>query len=571
MSNERAKNSNTEKPTGRQTAKHAAKKSKKPMRALLAVVAFIIVVLTVFAFYVNGYSKVYPNTYIEDINMGGKTQSEVMDILVSKYPPNEVKGKSLTLKCGDNTYTLSTDELGVVFDHVALSEKAIASGREGNILSKLLGFVSHIAHKDTITPVIIYDDDVLEKAFNSVTYGCEIEPVGHTFTIEPSLVVIHGPVNGLKVDRDSAISLIENKLWTGDFSDIILTPTAVVPQSLDFDEFYKWLTSDAQDAYYEKVDGKVTIKPSKYKCSVDKQTVSDALDRLAASADNTVKISVVTTAPEKTTEHLTETLYKDVLGKYTTSFASSSASRANNVRLAASRINGIELMPGEEFSYDKTILPRTAANGYMAAGVYVGNKSEIGMGGGICQPSSTLYAAALYANMKIVERHNHSLPVSYLPLGLDATIAEGVLDFRFSNSSEYPIKISASANGGVLTFSILGYNPNGISVDIERSFSGGIYYVTRVVKENGIEINREKMASSKYGTPEKEEEKKPEPEKQPEKEETQQPPAVSDSVPTTTDSLPVTSNEAPSAESSGAASQTDVPETPSETMPDISE
>ena len=128
------------------------------------------------------------------------------------------------------------------------------------------------------------------------------------------------------------------------------------------------------------------------------------------------------------------------------------------------------------------------------------------MGGGICQVSSTLYSALLYANLEILERHNHSLPVGYIPLGMDATIAEGLLDLRFRNNTNYPIKLSASADGGVISFSILGYNPDGISVSIERSNKGDTYYVTRVVKKNGEVVNREKMRSSTYAKPEKKDE-----------------------------------------------------------------
>ena len=123
------------------------------------------------------------------------------------------------------------------------------------------------------------------------------------------------------------------------------------------------------------------------------------------------------------------------------------------------------------------------------------------------------YCAALYANLEIVERHNHSLLVSYLPPGLDATIAEGVLDLKFKNSTPYPIKIAASAASGTVTFSIWGYNPERYSVELLRSGGGYSYQVTRVVKKDGAEVARQKMSSSLYNKPE-EEEKKEEPPRQ---------------------------------------------------------
>ena len=195
---------------------------------------------------------------------------------------------------------------------------------------------------------------------------------------------------------------VEAQLCAMQPGTVELKPERVVPEKLDPDVFYKWLTSDAENAYYEKTeDGKVVVHDGKPKCTVGREEVDAALKNLETAPDNTVTVPVTVTQPENTAEKLKTTLYSEVLGKYATNYGGSSAARANNVRLATSRINGIELMPDEEFSYDKTILPRTSANGYMAAPVYVGNKVESGLGGGICQPSSTLYAAALYANLEI--------------------------------------------------------------------------------------------------------------------------------------------------------------------------
>ena len=207
-------------------------------------------------------------------------------------------------------------------------------------------------------------------------------------------------------------------------------------------------------------------------------------------------------------------------------------------------------MPGEEFSYDKTILPRTAENGYMAAPVYVGNKVESGMGGGICQPSSTLYGAALYANLEILERHNHSMLVSYMPAGLDATISQGALDLRLRNNTPYPVKIASQASGGVLTFSIWGYNPENISVNIVRSGSEYQYYATRIVMKDGVEISRESLSSSRYVPPAP----TPEPSASPEPEATPEPENGSTETPSPTsetENTPVgtTMPQAPSAPS----------------------
>ena len=118
--------------------------------------------------------------------------------------------------------------------------------------------------------------------------------------------------------------------------------------------------------------------------------------------------------------------------------------RAANVELAAKLINRTILLPGDEFSYNGSVGPRTAARGFKAASVYENNKMVDGLGGGICQTSSTLYAAVLYADLQVTERHEHSLEITYAPLGMDATVAYGSLDFRFKNNTSMPIKITTS-------------------------------------------------------------------------------------------------------------------------------
>lgn len=174
--------------------------------------------------------------------------------------------------------------------------------------------------------------------------------------------------------------------------------------------------------------------------------------------------------------------------------------RAQNVRTAASRINGLILQPGQGVSFDAIILPRTVENGYGYGNVINGGTYVKAIGGGICQVSSTLNNAVLRAGIIPFERHNHSHKVGYLPAGLDATVSHGTYDYQFINTLQYPIYIAASANGGVLTVAVYG----------NAAATGGITYTTEVVgsaksnstylvgRLNGIEVSRVKAYSSSY-------------------------------------------------------------------------
>lgn len=474
-----------------------------------AVLAAILVPVCALGAYVRQYDGVFPNTYVGDIALGGCTAEEALKLLNDRYFPEKIRDLTIPLVCRESLSELPVNDLEVEYCNKETVANAMEPGTQGNLLVKTLSFAKHLLSRTQVEPVVSYHSTALAQALDAIAAPYEVEPVGHTFTIEEGKVTIFGQVDGIKAERQPAVEEIEKQLREMQFSRVVLEPKDTAPEPLDFDEFYAWLTGAAQNAYYTKDDsGKVTVHPEKLQCAVEKEAVKTALEQVEASAENKAELAVTTTPPEITSAFLQEVLYKDKLSGYSTNY-SGSAARVNNVQLASGRINGIELMPGEEFSYDKTILPRTAENGYRAAPVYVGNKVESGMGGGICQPSSTLYAAALYANLEILERHNHTLKVGYMPPGLDATIAQGYLDLRFKNNTGYPVKITADTSGGVVNFSIWGYNPENYSVELLRSGGGNSYHVTRVVKKDGAEVAREKMTSSHYQTPAPSETPKP--------------------------------------------------------------
>ncbi len=139
-----------------------------------------------------------------------------------------------------------------------------------------------------------------------------------------------------------------------------------------------------------------------------------------------------------------------LLGIYATDY-DPNIPRATNVELAANNVNGTVVAPGKTFSANKTIGPRTTANGFVTAPVFINKQHAMGLGGGVCQVSSTIYAAMKTAGIKATERHAHSLPVSYLPAGWDATISYGSIDLKFVNQYDKNIVVCETAKDGCLT------------------------------------------------------------------------------------------------------------------------
>ncbi|MEN2777308.1 VanW family protein [Acetivibrio clariflavus] len=145
-----------------------------------------------------------------------------------------------------------------------------------------------------------------------------------------------------------------------------------------------------------------------------------------------------------------------VVTTFSTSFNPQKVDRSYNIKLACDRINNTVLLPGDTFSMDKALGPRTIGNGYRNAPVIVKGKILEGVGGGVCQVTTTLYVAVLKSKLEVVERKPHSMPLGYVEPGQDATISEGYIDFKFKNNKEYPILISAQVSGGNIIIRIVG-------------------------------------------------------------------------------------------------------------------
>ncbi|MFC4303394.1 VanW family protein [Cohnella boryungensis] len=182
-----------------------------------------------------------------------------------------------------------------------------------------------------------------------------------------------------------------------------------------------------------------------------------------------VEAAVLEVPPEITVARLKEDGLERKLVEFTTSFATSGEGRSHNVTAAAKALNDTLLKPGEVFEYGKIVAKAEKEYGYKEAPVILKGKLTPGIGGGICQVSSTLYNAALLTGLEIVERRNHSLPVSYLPRGLDATFADGYVNFKFRNSTGKQLLIRTVVSDKTVTVKLFGTMPDNVSYRTETA------------------------------------------------------------------------------------------------------
>jgi len=178
---------------------------------------------------------------------------------------------------------------------------------------------------------------------------------------------------------------------------------------------------------------------------------------ISAKEGSRVDLVVEEQMPQVTSEILNNNIV--VIGSYTTTILDRHSSRVNNIKLASQKIDGFKIAPGEEFSFNKVVGRRTIEKGYEKATIITRKngkpKKGTGVGGGICQVSSTLYNAVEKSGLKIIERHKHSKAVNYVPKGQDATVTYGAYDFKFSNNRSYPIMIRTNLSNTSLTIKIL--------------------------------------------------------------------------------------------------------------------
>jgi len=270
-------------------------------------------------------------------------------------------------------------------------------------------------------------------------------------------------------------------------------------------------------------DGVRQVVPERSGLKLPAEPVQSVLEVLQ-DMRSSVTIPLQTALPRITTDHL-HTIDTQ-LSTAVTRFSEAQRNRSHNIRQATARINGVVLLPGEVFSYNQTVGPRTLREGFRKAPVIVHGELVPGDGGGVCQVSSTLYMAALQAGLEIAQRSKHAFPIGYAPAGLDATVVYGALDLRFRNSTSYPIAIMAYAHRGKMVVQVWGnlqakrrvriqrvvhsvietpvktvpapHLPEGVQRVVTKGHAGMKVSVYRIMEEPGKPPVREKISTDSY-------------------------------------------------------------------------
>lgn len=407
--------------------------------------------------------KVYNGIQINEVNVSGMSKTELLACLEKQYM-DKVKKQEITLHTDHITEKANFSDIKVSYDTASAAEKAYAIGRTGNIFDRIYDIIYSEIKGVVIDMPLSYSKDLLD-GFVTTFYEKTLIKVKETDVfIQDDKVTIRSGHHGENIDKSSTLSKAE-ALIKECRGGTVSADVTVTPQSkLNIDDLYKQVNREPLDAGFKIKNGNVNIIPQVTGRKIEKDVLLQAATELEKTENLEKVIPVQLITPLITTEDAYARVFNDKLSTMSTHFTTSTLNdknRGENIKIAVAKIDGKILAPGEIFSFNDAVGPRTEDGGYQKAHTYTAGKVVDGIGGGICQVSTTLYNAVLKADLQVLERRNHMFTVGYVPFGQDATVSYGTTDFKFSNSTKWPIKIEAGVtkNNNVF-FTFMGTNEN---------------------------------------------------------------------------------------------------------------
>lgn len=472
--------------------KMEGKKSKKKYATIgigLGVLFIIaLFISTIFALVNINNENIVNGVSISGIDVSGLSQEEAKGKLEAIY--NEKKENDIELKHNEFETALSPELMEVNYKIDEAVESAVSIGKSKNIFKNNYDILGTLIGKRNIPVEMTLNEDATKQTIEDMNASLPDVLIDSSYSIEDDELIITKGKAGVKIDTDNLLNQVKQKLNDLNDNDNFIEIPVVnkEPEAIDIDKIHSEVYKEPQNAYYTK--DPFTVYPEVEGVDFDVEAAREILKE--DKEEYVIKLKI--TEPEITLEEIGTEAFPDQLSTFTTRYDVSDVDRSTNLRLASEKINGTVLAPGETFSYNKTVGARTVAAGYKNAKVYESGKVVDGIGGGICQVSSTLYNAALLANLEIVERRNHQFVTSYVGAGRDATVVYGQTDFKFKNTRKYPIRIVVTTNAGILKISIFGLKEeNEYTFKFNTKTVSSIPYKTQYIEDSSLPAGTEKV------------------------------------------------------------------------------
>ena len=465
---------------------------------LLLIPLFIFAILvgilsTVFALINRDNETIFSGISIQGIDVSNLTIDEAKK-KVSSIIGNHIS-EEISLQHNDFQTVILPEQFGVSFDVDSAVEQAYYIGKSDNLIKNNYTILSLLLKNYNISPSINYDEDLLNSLIDSINAQLPDRVVNPGYSIDGTSLIITSGKDGILISssdlKDEILSFLNDISSKNETINIPVNNVGAEPINLD--AIYKDIFKLPVDASY--TTNPYVVYPSSN--GLDFAISMEDAKAIISNQQDEYTIPLKITYPNVTTKQIGNEAFPDLLSQFSTSFTSSGYNRSNNIILSSAKLNGLVLMPGEEFSYNQAVGQRTKAAGFRKAGAYSNGKVVQEVGGGICQVSSTLYNAVLYANLEIVERTNHYFNPGYVKAGLDATVSWGGPDFRFKNNRNYPIRIVTDTSGKKLKVYIYGLKTDDdCTVVLDPRYISSVPYKTTYQKDPSLATGETRVISS---------------------------------------------------------------------------
>lgn len=438
-------------------------KKKKNKKIIITVILLITIIIlacffsVIFALAQKGRNTIVKGISAKGVELSNLTISDAKAKLAEQI--NKEISTPIKLKYEDYTLDINLSELEFKYNLEEIVEEAYRVGRTENILESNYSILFTMLNGKELEPKYSFNEDILTKIIENVDSNLPGKVVEYSHYIEDKELIVTPGKDGKKVDNEKLKEIIiqailnrDSQIQNKDYEEILIPVYNKIADKIDMQKIHDEVYCLPQDAYLIKEPFELVKDVSGVDFSI---SVEEAQNLITGDKEEYI-IPLKITPANKTVADLGDEAFPHTLSIYKTNYDAGYRDRSTNLRLAANKINGLVLMPGEEFSFNKVVGKRTIQDGYKNAPIYQNGKVVDGLAGGICQISSTLYNAVLLANLEIVERRNHNFTSTYVPAGRDATVVYGAIDFKFKNSREYPIKLISSVSGGIASFEIKG-------------------------------------------------------------------------------------------------------------------
>lgn len=455
----------------------------------ISILIIIMLLSSIFALLNMNNNKVIKGITINQINIEDLTKEEAIEKINEKV--NNKIEKDINITYNDFNYSIKLSQIELQYKVEDAVENAYNIGRSNNIFVDNYAILKTKFKKENINLEYEFNEKLLNEIIEDISAKIPNAVVEPNYYIENEKLYISKGTKGNTIEKEKLKEAILKVIEEDNEGDISLEVYEVEANNIDIDKIYDEVYTEPKDAYYTKEP--FEIFPHVNGINFDKEAAKKILEE----DKEEYEIPLVITTPEITTNKIGTEAFPDMLSTFSTRYDASNTPRTTNLKLAMQKLDGVVVNPGEIFSYNKTLGKRTAEAGYKEAGGYAGGRVVQTLAGGICQISSTLYDAAVYANLDIVERHNHMFLAGYVGAGKDATVVYGAYDLKFKNTRKYPIMIKTSIGGGVAKISIFGIKEE-VEYEVEISTKILSYTPYKVIYEtdNSLASGTEKVSQS---------------------------------------------------------------------------